>query len=369
MNTKKSTNIADTENRLRVGISIGDLNGVGMEIIIKTFLDPRMLEVCTPLIYGSAKTASFHKKFLNAGEFNFNIIKEASQAVELKANLVNCWEEEVKIELGIPTEIAGRYAFKSLEAATLDLASNKIDVLVTAPINKNTINSASFPFKGHTEYLASFAGTENYLMILTSENPAHGQSGIKVGTVTGHIPLKDVAGSISVEKILDKLRTFNKSLIQDFGINKPKIAVLGLNPHAGDKGLLGTEEQQIIIPAIEKAKAEKIMVIGPYAADGFFGSSTYFSFDGILSMYHDQGLIPFKTISFNEGVNYTAGLPIVRTSPDHGVAYDIAGKNLASESSFRHAVYLACDIYQKRREHKRNTANPLKGNNVGKEGG
>lgn len=325
-----------------------------------------MLEVCTPVIYGSSKTASFHKKLLNAGEFNFNIIKEASQANNKKANLVNLWEEEVKIDIGIPTEISGQYAFKSLEAATNDLASNKIDVLVTAPINKSTINSPKFPFKGHTEYLASVAGTEDYLMILTSETSTSGK-GIKVGTVTGHIALKEVAGAISIEKILEKLRVFQKSLIQDFGIVKPKIAVLGLNPHAGDKGLIGTEEQQIIIPSIEKARAEKILAIGPYSADGFFGSSSYLSFDGILAMYHDQGLIPFKTLSFNEGVNYTAGLPIVRTSPDHGVGYDIAGKNLASETSFRNAIYLACDIYERRREYKKITSNPLKLSSAGKE--
>lgn len=357
----------ESENKLRVGISIGDLNGIGMEVIIKTFLDNRMLEICTPVIYGSTKTASFHKKLLHTGEFNFNIIKEASQANNKKVNLVNCWDEDVKIEIGIPAEIAGRYAFKSLEAATNDLASNKIDVLVTAPINKHTINSAKFPFKGHTEYLANVAGTESYLMILTSENPA-GSKGMNIGTVTGHIALKDVASSISTEKILDKLRVFNKSLLQDFGIIKPKIAVFGLNPHAGDKGLIGTEEQQIIIPAIEKAKAEKILAFGPYSSDAFFGSSAWLSFDGILAMYHDQALIPFKTLFFDEGVNYTAGLPIVRTSPDHGVGYDIAGKNMASEISFRNAVYLACDIYLRRKEYKRTHANPLKLTSVSKEG-
>ncbi len=345
---------------IKVGISIGDLNGIGMEIIIKTFLDNRMSEMCTPIVYGSSKTASFYKKLFKLDDFNFNIIREAQQASSKKVNLVNLWEEEIKIDLGVPTEISGQYAFKSLEAATNDLASNKIDVLVTAPINKHTINSAKFPFKGHTEYLANVAGTESYLMILASEK-------IKVGTVTGHIPVKEISSAISTEKILDKLRVFNKSLVQDFGIEKPKIAVLGLNPHAGDKGLIGNEEQQIIIPAIEKAKAEKIFAIGPYSADGFFGSNSYLSFDGILAMYHDQGLIPFKTISFNEGVNYTAGLPIVRTSPDHGVGYDIAGKNIADESSFRNAVYLVCDIYEKRREYKRITSNPLKPASVSKE--
>lgn len=348
------------ENKLRVGISIGDLNGIGMEITIKTFLDNRMLDVCTPVVYASSKTASFYKKLLSVGDFNFNIIREATQANQKKVNLVNCWDEEVKIDLGVPSEITGQYAFKSLEAATADLASNKIDVLVTAPINKHTIHSSKFPFKGHTEYLANIAGTESYLMILVSEN-------LKVGTVTGHIPLKEVSSAISVEKILDKLRVFNKSLIQDFGIGKPKIAVLGLNPHAGDKGLIGNEEQQIIIPAIEKAKGEKIFAFGPYSSDGFFGSRQFRNFDGVLAMYHDQGLIPFKTISFNEGVNYTAGLPIVRTSPDHGVGYDIAGKNVADESSFRNAIYLACDIYEKRKEFKRIAANPLKISSTKKE--
>lgn len=358
----------ENEKKLRVGISIGDLNGIGMEVIIKTFLDNRMLDICTPLIYGSSKTASFHKKLLNAGDFNFNIIKEASQATNKKVNLINCWEEEIKIDLGVPTPIAGQYAFTSLEAATHDLASNKVDVLVTAPINKNTINSEKFPFRGHTEYLAHIAGTDDFLMILTTEDPTLGRGGIKIGTVTGHIALKEVSASITIEKILGKLRVFHKSLIQDFGINKPKIAVLGINPHAGDKGLIGTEEQQVIIPAIEKAKAEKILAIGPYAADGFFGSAAYLAFDGVLAMYHDQGLIPFKTLSFNEGVNFTAGLPVVRTSPDHGVGYDIAGKNLACETSFRNAVYLACDIYERRKLHNRISSNPLKLSSASKEG-
>lgn len=352
---------------IRAGITIGDLNGIGMEIIIKTFLDNRMLDICTPVIYGSSKSAAFHKKLLNASEFNMNIIKESSQAGEKKINLVNCWEEEVKIDPGLPAEVTGQYAFKSLEVATSDMASNNIDVLITAPINKNTINSPKFPFKGHTEYLAGIAGTEDYLMILTCENTSSGKS-LRVGTVTGHVAIKEVAGLLSTELIIRKLNVFHRSLIQDFGIHKPRIAVLGLNPHAGDKGLIGQEEQQIILPAIEKVRAQKILVFGPYSADGFFGSSAYMNFDGIMAMYHDQGLIPFKTISFNEGVNYTAGLPIVRTSPDHGVGYDLAGKNIASESSFRNAIYLACDIYAKRKEYKRISSNPLKLATVSKEG-
>lgn len=359
----------ETEKKLRVGISIGDLNGIGMEVIIKAFLDTRMLDICTPIVYGSSKSASFHKKLLNAGDFNFHLIKDSTQAIDKKTNLVSCWEEEVKIDPGVPSEITGRYALKSLEAATGDLASNKIDVLVTAPVDKSTIHSEKFPFSGHTEYLANVAGTDEFLMILTSDTTTHGTGGIKIGVVTGHIALRDVVATLSAAKIIEKLRIFNKSLIQDFGIQKPKIAVLGLNPHAGDKGLIGKEEQDIIIPAIEKAKAEKIFAAGPYPADGFFGSSGYSFFDGVLAMYHDQGLVPFKTISFDEGVNYTAGLPIVRTSPDHGVGYEIAGKNMASETSFRNSVYLACDIYKKRKEHKRIFANPLKSNSVGKEGG
>jgi 4-hydroxythreonine-4-phosphate dehydrogenase len=255
--------------------------------------------------------------------------------------------------VGESTAEAGQYAFKSLEAATKDLASNKIDVLVTAPINKNNIQSESFKFPGHTEYLAEYANIEYPLMMLTHND-------LRVGTVTGHLPLKEVAESIYYEDILHKLEVFHKSLQQDFRITRPKIAVLGLNPHNGDNGTLGSEEQEVIIPAIEEANKQGILAMGPFAADGFFGSPGYKKFDGILAMYHDQGLTPFKTLSFDQGVNFTAGLPIVRTSPDHGTAYDIAGKNLASASSFRNAVFLAIDIFKNRKEFRSISSNPLK---------
>ena len=338
--------------KLRVGISIGDINGIGMEVIIKTFLDNRMMEICTPIVYGSSKIASFHRKALDIQDFSFNIINKAEDFNPKRANLINLWDEEIKIELGESTSTGGEYAFKSLKTAVEDLAGGKTDVLITAPINKKNIQSADFNFAGHTEFLADYANEENPLMILCDE-------GLRVGLVTGHLPLKDVSGALSKELILAKLEVFNKTLKQDFGIEKPKIAVLGLNPHSGDGGLLGTEEQEIISPAIRQAFDAGILAMGPYPADGLFGSSTYQKFDGILAMYHDQGLAPFKAMAFHNGVNFTAGLPIVRTSPDHGVGYDIAGKNLASEQSFRQAVYLACDIYKTRRRNKQLTANSL----------
>ncbi len=348
--TKERKN--NSGDRIRVGISVGDINGVGMEVIIKTFLDNRMLELCTPIVYGSDKVASFHRKALGITDFSFNIAPSPDQLNTKRANLINCWEEDVKVTLGESTPDGGKYAFKSLKAATEDLASNKVDVLITAPINKHNIQSEEFDFPGHTEYLANYANEDNPLMILVN-------GGLRVGVATGHISVKEVAEQLTSELILTKLQVMQKSLRQDFKVVKPKIAVLGLNPHAGDNGLIGEEENRIIVPAIRKAQDEGILTFGPFPADGFFGSSVYTQFDGILAMYHDQGLIPFKTLSFGNGVNFTAGLPIVRTSPDHGTAYNIAGKNEASEQSFREAVYLACDIYNNRKEFKALTANPL----------
>ncbi len=341
------------DDKIKVGISIGDPNGIGYEVIIKTFEDNRMTQVCTPVIYGSTKSASFHRKTLEHLEFNFFTVKDISQAISKHVNLLSCWEEDFNIEFGKPTQIAGKYALKSLTCAIEDLQKNKIDVLVTAPIDKQTIQSDSFSFPGHTEFLASKFDAKEVLMLLINEN-------LRVGVATGHIPVNKISTMLTADLIVDKLRIFNKSLLQDFGIRKPKIAVLGLNPHAGDQGLIGNEEKDIIIPAIEKAKGENIFAFGPYAADGFFGSGNFKNFDGVLAMYHDQGLAPFKALSFGGGVNYTAGLPIVRTSPDHGTGYDIAGKNIANEDSFRQAVYLACDIFEKRKEYKAITANPLK---------
>lgn len=339
--------------KVKVGISIGDVNGIGLEVIIKTLLDNRILEYCTPIVYGHTKVASFHRKALSVSDFSFNVITEASQANPKRANMINCWDEDVKIELGSATEIGGKYAFISLEKALDDLLSGQIDALVTAPINKHNIQNENFQFAGHTEYIQNKTNSTDSLMFLVSED-------LRVGVVTGHIPIKDIPVKISREKILSKLSLMNESLKKDFWIQKPKIAVLGLNPHAGDNGLIGEEESEIIIPTIEEANAQGIFAFGPYSADGFFANKTYLKFDAVLAMYHDQGLIPFKQISFHNGVNYTAGLPVVRTSPDHGTGYDIAGKNMASENSFREAVFTAVNIVERRRETEELKSNPLK---------
>jgi 4-hydroxythreonine-4-phosphate dehydrogenase len=341
-----------TEEKIIVGISQGDINGIGMEVIIKTFHDPQMLDLCIPVVFGSNKTAAFHRKALNIEDFSFHIIKDVSEANQKRANIINVYEEEAQVEIGKQTAAGGKYALKSLEAATDALAQKKIDVLVTAPINKENIQSPDFKFPGHTEYLEQKFGNGKSLMLLVSDS-------LRVAVATGHIPVAQVAQEINEQKLLEKIRTLNRSLIQDFSIRKPRIAVLGLNPHAGDNGIIGKEEQTIIKPAIDKAQQEEILAYGPYPADGFFGNGTYHQFDAVLAMYHDQGLVPFKTISFNSGVNFTAGLPVVRTSPDHGTAYDIAGKNIASEESFRKAVYTAIDIYKTRRQYIELTADPL----------
>lgn len=337
---------------IRVGVTIGDVNGIGPEIIIKTFGNPLILAECTPVIYGSTKTIGYHKKAINDQNFNFLRVEDASEAKDKKVNIVACWKEIVKMKLGEADELGGKYAFKSLEAATQDLAAGKIDVLVTAPISKETIMQAGFEFPGHTEYLASLSGMDEALMMMVSEN-------LKVALVTSHIPLKEVASTITKEKILQKIDKLQASLTKDFGINKPKIAVLGLNPHAGEKGRLGDEERDIINPALHEAQENGILAFGPYPADGFFGSSQFNEFDAVLAMYHDQGLTGFKSIAFNEGVNFTASLPIVRTSPDHGTAFDIAGQGIADEQSFRNAIYLAMDIYRNRQLHKEINENPL----------
>lgn len=338
--------------KVRLGISVGDINGIGMEVIIKTFKDNRMMDICTPIIYGSSKISTFHRKALNINDFSFNIIKNAKEANVKKPNIIDCWKEDVELALGQSTEAGGKYALTSLEAATIDLKNGLIDALVTAPINKDNIQSEEFNFPGHTEYLTEkFEG--NSLMLMVNDN-------IKVGVATNHIPLNKVANTLTADTIFSKLKILNKALVQDFCITSPRIAVLGLNPHAGDNGLLGKEEEDIIIPAIDNAKSIGINTFGPYPADGFFGSGNYQKFDAVLAMYHDQGLIPFKSLSFGEGTNFTAGLDIIRTSPDHGVAYEIAGQNKAEESSFRHAVYAACDIYKNRQFSTEINENPLK---------
>ena len=347
-------------DKIKVGISIGDINGIGPEIIIKALADNRMLNFCTPIVYGNTKIASYYRKNIGIQDFSFLVIPSPEQANPKRANMINCWEEEVKIFPGQITEDGGKYALISLKRATQDLLEGHIDVLVTAPINKQNIQSESFTFSGHTEYLQAMTGDPGVLMLMVSEN-------LKVGVATGHIPLKEVSQSLSVEGILDKLRLLNLSLKNDFWIRKPKIAVLGLNPHAGDTGLLGDEENSIITPAIEAAVAENIFAFGPYPADGLFSGNQYHGFDGILAMYHDQGLIPFKHIAGEKGINFTAGLSVIRTSPDHGTAYDIAGKNLAAPQSFREAIYTAIHLFKNRKEQKELLSNPLKTKRLSKD--
>lgn len=332
------------KDKIKIGISIGDINGIGLEIIIKTLMDNRMMNHFTPIVYGSPRIASYHRKVLGINDFSFNRIRDVKEASQKRPNMQVCWNEEVIIELGKSSNVAGEYALKSLQYALDDLKTGKIQALVTAPVNKNNMQSDAFKFPGHTEYLQHEFGASNSLMFLISDN-------LRVGVVTGHIPLKEVASQITKENILKKLKLMNNSLKTDFGISKPRIAVLGLNPHAGDNGTLGMEEQEIIAPAIQHAKENNnILAFGPYPADGFFGSGKFSSFDAVLAMYHDQGLIPFKALEFGSGVNFTAGLPIIRTSPDHGTGYDIAGKNQADIDSFRSAIFAAIDIYKTRNE-------------------
>ena len=329
------------DSQIRIGITHGDINGIGYEIIIKTLSDARILEFCVPIIYGSSKVASYHRKLVTIDDFSFHIVKNVSEVHAKKANLINCLEKEVKIDMGTSTPQAGEFSLQSLQFAMQDLKDGKIDVLVTAPINKHNIQSADFKFPGHTEFLAQQVGATDYLMMLVCDD-------MKVGVVTGHIPFKDVPSQLTSDLIFKKVKVMHDSLVKDFGKNKPRIAVLGLNPHAGDNGLLGAEEKDIIFPAITKAKEVGMNVFGPYPPDGFFGSGDYLKFDGIMTMYHDQGLIPFKTLCFDKGVNFTAGLQFVRTSPDHGTGYDIAGKDVATAESFRNALYMAVDIYNNR---------------------
>ncbi len=338
---------------LRIGITHGDVNSVSYEVILKSLQDSRIFEYFTPVLYGSSKVASYHRKALNMGEIAFNVIRNAEQAEDGKINLVNVITQEVKVDLGQSTDMAGKAAWMALEAATVDLGAGRIDALVTGPINKQNIQSRDFNFPGHTEYLAGKFESRDYLMLMVNDS-------MRIGVITGHIALRDVPGKITEELILQKIRIMNNSLVRDFGIRKPRIAILGLNPHAGDKGVLGIEEETVIIPAVQKAFEMGMMAFGPYPADGFFGSSSFSKFDGILAMYHDQGLIPFKSMAFQSGVNFTAGLPVVRTSPAHGTAYELAGKNMASADSFRDAIYLAVDLVKNRRLFDEVTSNPLK---------
>ena len=341
------------DDKIKIGITIGDVNGIGLEVILKTLEHSSLYKYCTPIVYGQTKVASYHRKALRMDDFTFNVINSPHQANSNKPNMINCWEEDVKIELGTSTEIGGKYALLSLERAMEDLLKGDIDSLVTAPINKDNIQSENFKFPGHTEYLQERSGSADSLMFMVAED-------VRIGVVTGHIPVKDIAAHITVESIVRKLTLMNESLKKDFWIEKPKIAVLGLNPHAGDNGLLGNEEIEIITPAIESAFEKGIICFGPYPADGFFGNGTFKQFDAVLAMYHDQGLVPFKTLAFGGGVNYTAGLKIIRTSPDHGTGYTIAGKGIADAGSFQEAVYTAIHITNSRREQENLLAGKLR---------
>ena len=346
--------MTDNKKKIRIGITQGDTNGIGYEVILKALSNQDMLELCTPIIYGSSKIMAYHRKAIEMQPYQINYTKTADYIKETMPNLVEVIDEDIKVELGKPDKQAGRAAFLALEAAVSDLKDGKIDVLVTAPINKDSIQGDDFHFPGHTEFLESRIGEGNKaLMILFDDH-------LRVALVTTHLPLAQVPESITKDAIVEKLEIFNDSLKKDFDIIKPRIAVLSLNPHAGENGMLGTEEKEVITPAIEEAYSRKIMAFGPYAADGFFGSGQYTHFDGVLAMYHDQGLAPFKTIAMDDGVNFTAGLPYVRTSPDHGTGYDIAGKNQASEASLRSAIFKAIDIFRNRMRFYEMNAHPLR---------
>ena len=342
-----------SENKPVIGISCGDINGIGLELIIKTVGDSRLLEICTPVIFASNKVLNFYRKGLPEINFNFSSIKDASRINHKQVNLYNCWEEEVAVTPGLLNEVGGKYAVQSLVIAAEALKQGKIDGLVTAPIHKKNTQSEEFNFTGHTPYLKNLFGVADVGMFMIAEN-------MRVALVTEHVAVKDIAPFITRENILSKLQIINNSLKKDFGIDKPKIAVLGLNPHAGDEGLVGKEEEEIIKPAIKEAKHKDIFCFGPYSADAFFARGQYEKFDAVLAMYHDQGLIPFKSLSTGEGVNYTAGLNGIRTSPDHGVAFDIAGKNKADEASFREAIFKCVDILNARKEFENQRKNPLK---------
>ena len=325
-----------------MGISTGDINGIGLEVIIKALDNPKILELMTPIIYGSAKVISYHKNIVNPREFNFHSITNIDQIHTDKINIINCWTEDVTISLGEPNEESGKFAYSSLDKAAQDLKYGLVDVLVTAPVDKHAMYLAGFPYTGHTEFLTALTDQSESLMLMVSDE-------LRIGLVTNHIPVSRIADAISEELIYRKIKTFHDSLQKDFGIERPIIAILGLNPHAGDRGLVGDEEERMIRPAIVQAKEMGMLVGGPFSADGFFGSGDYLKVDGTLAMYHDQGLIPFKALSFGQGVNFTAGLSFVRTSPDHGTADKIAGKNQADPSSFRKALFLAVDLFRNRR--------------------
>lgn len=346
------TNSANT-SRPVIGITAGDINGIGIELIIKTFSDSRILNCCTPVIFASNKTINFYRKQLEDYNFIYQSLRDFHKLNQRQVNVFNCWEEEVTITPGTINETGGKYAARSLAVAVQCLKDRQVEGLVTAPIHKKNIQNADFRYTGHTPFLKEAFGAREVVMLMTGEN-------MRVGLVTEHVPLKDVVKHITPETIISKIQVLKESLARDFGVDEPRIAVLGLNPHAGDDGLIGDEEKNIILPAITQARNSNILCFGPFSADAFFARETYLKFDAVLAMYHDQGLIPFKSLVAGQGVNYTAGLPVVRTSPDHGTAFDIAGKNLADESSFREAVFTCADIIQRRHDFEEYTKNPLK---------
>jgi 4-hydroxythreonine-4-phosphate dehydrogenase len=344
-------------DKIVLGITQGDINGIGYEVIFKALMDNRIYDQCIPVVYGSPKVAAYHRKALNLENFNFNTIRGVEEASPRKVSIINCTDDSVRVELGKSTPMAGEASYRALETAAQDLAQHKIDVLVTAPINKTNIQSDRFQYAGHTEFLETQFNSGGVLMLMVNEL-------FRIGVVTTHIPINKITEYITRDSVLNKLRILNRSLLIDFRITNPRIAMLGLNPHAGDDGLIGEEEKTELLPAIEAARNENIAVFGPFPADGFFGAAMYSKYDAILAMYHDQGLIPFKALTLEGGVNYTAGLPIVRTSPAHGTAFDIAGKGEASPDSFRKAVYMACDIFRNRKEYTEISGNPLKSYDV-----
>lgn len=343
-----------------IGITTGDINGVGIELIIKTFSDNRILELCTPVIFASNKVINYYRRVITEYPFNFTSTKDLTKLNPKQVNIFNCWDEEVPIQPGALTESGGKYAIRSLMVATQCLKDGELDALVTAPIHKSNTHTNDFQYTGHTPFFKDKFGVKDVLMLLYHND-------LRVGLVTEHIPIAKVAGTITKELIQFKLNLLRESLVKDFGIDKPKIAVLGLNPHAGDGGEIGQEDQQVIKPVIDAAQQQNQLVYGPYSADAFFAWGTYSQFDGILAMYHDQGLIPFKTLAQGQGVNYTAGLPVIRTSPDHGTAFDIAGKNIAEPDSFREAVFQCLDLIRQRQEYATNTGNPLRRGRMEKE--
>ena len=342
-----------SENKPIVGFTCGDINGIGTELILKTLSDNRILDFCTPVVFASNKLINFYRKSIPDLNFAFASIKEFNKINPKQVNIFNCWEEEVSITPGSLNDIGGKYAVKSLQAGSQALKEGKIHTLVTAPLHKKNVQDADFSYTGHTPYLKDLFGVKDVVMLLTAEN-------LKVGLVTEHIPVKDIASYITKENIVSKLLALNTSLKKDFNIEKPKIAVLALNPHAGDEGLIGTEEEEIIKPAIKEAKQNNMLVMGPFSADAFFARGLYNRFDAVLAMYHDQGLIPFKSLALGEGVNFTAGLPKIRTSPDHGTAFDIAGKDKADPSSFRAAIFCCLEVLNNQKEYEENRKNPIK---------